>query len=173
MLRNALSSNADGTLRLEVRGMSPHWPSAFRNEMRARGFYHEFAPRKELEEWLCGADAFLVTSVFDPSMRRMMETNFPSKLIEFARFGRPLVIWGPTYSTAVRWALKGNRALCVTEPAPAALWAALRRLADSPAEQERLSGQAVRAARGEFDPDLIHRQFLDAVLIAARAPGAA
>jgi glycosyltransferase involved in cell wall biosynthesis len=171
MLRNALSSNTDDRLRLEVRGMSPHWPSAFRDNMRSRGLYHEFAPRKELEDWLRSADAFLVTSAFEPSMRRMMETNFPSKLLEFARFGRPLVIWGPAYSTVIKWGLKECRSLCVTQENPAALWTALKKLADSPAEQERFGRRALQAAREEFDPDLIHKQFLDAVMAVARPSG--
>ncbi len=41
---------------------------------------------------MASADAFLITIVFAPSIRRRMETSLPSKLIEFAQFGKPLII---------------------------------------------------------------------------------
>src|SRR5208282_4065797 len=92
MLQKALQAmRGHPTVRLEVRGMAPRWPKAFREETLAAGTFHDFAPREELERWLRSADAFLVTTAFEPAMRRMMETNFPSKLLEFARFGKPLV----------------------------------------------------------------------------------
>lgn len=150
-------------IRLEVRGMSPQWPVAFRNEMHRSGLYHEFAPRAELEHWLGSADAFLVTSAFEPSMRRLMETNFPSKLLEFARFSKPLVAWGPDYSTLIRWAQPRRRALCVTESDPAALRLALQKLAASKHEQQRLAAEASVAIRQEFDPGTIQEDFLRAV----------
>ena len=164
MLQMALQVMRDHPfIRLEVRGMSPQWPAAFRNEMSRLGLYHEFAPREELERWLGSADAFLATSAFEASMRRLMETNFPSKLLEFARFGKPLVAWGPDYSTLIRWAQPGCRALCVTESDPLALQLALEKLAASKDEQQRLAGEASMAMRREFDPAVIQDQFLQAV----------
>ena len=168
MLQKALLVLKDHpTLRLEVRSMSPQWPTAFREEMRRLGLYHDFAPREELEAWLDSADAFLVTSAFEPVMRKLMETNFPSKLLEFARFGKPLITWGPDYSTLLRWAQPGHRTLCVTESDPRALCAALEKLAASRNEQQRLADEALNAIRGEFDPDAIQEQFIQAVQDAA------
>jgi glycosyltransferase involved in cell wall biosynthesis len=143
--------------------MNPYWPATFREEMRRLGLYHEFAPREELECWLGSADALLITSAFEPAMRKLMETNFPSKLLEFARFGKPLVTWGPDYSTLIRWAQFGNRALCVTESDPRALGVALEKLAASKDEQQRLAGKALSAMREEFDPEAIQDVFLQAV----------
>jgi glycosyltransferase involved in cell wall biosynthesis len=135
--------------------------------MLAAGLYHEFAPREELERWLRSADAFLVTTAFEPSMRRMMETNFPSKLLEFARFDKPLVAWGPAYSSLIRWAQPARRAWCVTESNPEILCRALEKLADSKMEQTRLSGEARSAMQKQFDPEVIQEQFVQAVQDAA------
>jgi glycosyltransferase involved in cell wall biosynthesis len=154
---------AHPSLRLEVRGMNPRWPTAFLQEMRRLDLYHEFAPREELERWLASADAFLVTSAFEPGMRRLMETNFPSKILEFARFGKPLVCWGPDYSTLIRWAQPESRALCVTESDPENLCLALKKLAASRNEQQRLANEAKNATRGDFDPEIIQNVFLHAV----------
>jgi len=71
--------------------------------------------------------------------------------IKFAQFGKPLVVWGPEYCSAVEWARREDSALCVTNQDPANLVAALMRLADSRSEQDRLAVAADRAAVGEFD----------------------
>ncbi len=145
---------------LRVRGSHPNWPAAFREEMRAQGLWLDFAPRAELDGWLSSADALLVVMSFDRAMRRRMETSFPSKLTEYAQFGRPLVVWGPEYCSAVRWARQGERALCVTGDDPRALVGALEELARTPALLRSYSEKAREAAAGEFNPEAIQGQFL-------------
>lgn len=164
MMAEALGElNHNPQVRLEVRGGNPRWPQAFRQKMEREGLWHGYAPRAELEEWLGSANAFLVPMVFEPVMRRRMETSFPSKMLEMAQFGKPLVIWGPEYCSAVQWARQGNRALCVTDSNPVALRQALGKLAASPDEQERLAAAARQAAETEFNPDRIQAQFMQAL----------
>jgi hypothetical protein len=164
MLQDALQTlQSEHHVRLEVRGMSPQWPAAFLKEMAAAGLYHEFAPRPELEKWLEEADAFLIAMSFEPAMRQMMMTCFPSKLLEFAQFAKPLVIWGPEYSTAIRWGRENDRALCVKERNPHALKDALVKLSRQREEQRRLAKQALEAAQTEFDHVTIHETFLRAI----------
>jgi glycosyltransferase involved in cell wall biosynthesis len=172
MLGEALKAlNGSPGLRLEVRGANPNWPVNFREAMRAEGRWKDFAPREKLDAWLAGADAFLVPMVFDSKLRQRMETSFPSKLIEFAQLGKPLVIWGPEYCSAVQWAKQGNRALCVTEPDSARLRQALEALADSPAEYQRLATAARQAAATDFNPDAIQRQFMETLREITRGSG--
>ena len=164
MLAEALSEmKGHPQVRLEVRGGRPQWPEAFRQEMERTGLWLGYAPRTELENWLGAADAFLVPMVFAPQMRRRMETSFPSKMLEMAQLGKPLVIWGPEYCSAVRWARQGSRAVVVTDPNPAGLRQALEKLAASTEEQQRLAGAARQAAETEFNPDQIQAQFVQAL----------
>lgn len=170
MLGQALVSlNHSNEVRLEVRGRNPDWPQPLQSEMSRRGLWRDFVPRTELDAWLAGADAFLIPMVFDSSLRRRMETSFPSKLIEAAQIGKPLVIWGPEYCSAVKWAQKENRALCVTRPHADDLLEILKKLASDPMEQQRLAVAARMAARTEFDPDRIHQQFLETLETAMSA----
>ena len=92
------------TIQLQVRGSNPNWTEEAKKEMRGAGLWLEFAPRSELDSWLRSADAFLIPMVFEEKYRRRMETSFPSKLIEFAQFGKPLIVWGPEYCSAISWA---------------------------------------------------------------------
>lgn len=148
---------------LQVRGSNPAWSQERKAKMQANGRWLAFAPRAELDAWLASADAFLVPMVFNPALRRRMETSFPSKLIESAQFGPPLIIWGPDYCSAVRWGRQDNRAICVTDPDPVAIVSAFRKLAESTSEQSYYNGATVEVARGEFNPVSIQDQFVRAL----------
>lgn len=170
MLAEALKELAKQQhIRLQVRGANPNWPADFRESMRLQGWWQDFAPRNEIKDWLAEADAFLIPMVFDGHLRRRMETSFPSKLIEFAQLKKPLVIWGPDYCSAVKWARHGDRALCVTDPNPAALRQALEGLASAPEEMQRLAAAARLAAETEFNPEYLQARFMDVLSRAARS----
>jgi glycosyltransferase involved in cell wall biosynthesis len=100
---------------------------------------------------------------FAPPHRRRMTTSFPSKLIDATQLGLPVVVWGPEYCSAVTWARKGDRALCVTDPNPLALRETLEELAASPAELQRLAKSSCNAATGDFNYERIQLQFMDAL----------
>lgn len=170
MLAEALEASQGGSYQLQVRGSQPPWPESFTRRMRAAGCYLDFAPRHELDAWLATASAFLIVMEFDPVVRRRMETSFPSKIPECAQFGRPLVIWGPEWCSAVRWGREG-RALCVTDRHPAALAATLRRLAGDPVLRARLTMASQVAAAGCFSPARLQAQFVRALRRAAGREG--
>ncbi len=169
MIGNALREfQKQDFVRLEVRGANPQWPDSFKQEMSEKGLWKDFAPRGELDDWLADADAFLIPMVFEAGMRRRMQTSFPSKLVEFAQFGKPLIVWGPSDCSAVDWAENSYKALCVTEESPTALWDRIMSLFQNPEEQSRLSAAARKAAEGEFNPQRIQQQFLDLLDLAAK-----
>ena len=150
-------------VRLEVFGPSPFWTRGAEDEFRSCGFYHGFIPSNELAKSLHDFHAALVVMSFAPPHRRRMTTSFPSKLIDATQLGLPVVVWGPEYCSAVRWARRGNRALCVTDANPSVLRQALEELAASPLEQERLAKSAREAAAGDFNSEHIQVQFMDAL----------
>jgi glycosyltransferase involved in cell wall biosynthesis len=157
-------------IRLEVRGPDPRWPLAFKQEMQIRGLWRDFVSRDEqVDQWLSSADALLVVMNFDPSVRRQMETSFPSKLVDYSQLGKPVVIWGPEYCSAIRWALPMRSALCVTSPDPNDLASALENLDKH--ERQRLGASARKAAMTDFNAERIQSQFLTALrTAAARGP---
>jgi len=163
MLKSALEILKNHpAVRLEVRGSKPNWPEEFKKEMNQHGLWLEFAPETAFASWAASADAFLVPLSFEPSLRRQMETSFPSKLVECAQFEKPLVVWGPEYCSAIRWARQDNRAVCVTNPNPSVFCQSLETLAASPLQQERYIA-ASRAAQKEFAPEKLQTQFISAL----------
>ena len=147
-------------VQIEFRGR-PKWPEALMHEMRHRHLLHDFVPEPAFENWLGSFDAYLVVMFFDAAQRRRAETCFATKLVEYSRAGRPIVIWAPESSAVVQWAKKSGAALCVTDPNAHALMAALAHLKRDRALQLELGARARRAYETEFSPAALQEQFLE------------
>ena len=119
-----------------------------RTGVRYAGFH---SPRELAERVGATADALFLPMSFAPADRSTTEVCFPSKLVDYTAIGLPIVIWGPEYSSAARWASENpDAALCVTDPDSVRLAAAVRRLADDPATARRLAETAVAVGNRQF-----------------------
>src|SRR5437667_1836131 len=147
-------------VRIEFRGC-PRWPQALMHEMTHRHLLHDFEPEPRFDDWLGSFDAYLVVMFFDVAQRRRTETCFATKLVDYSRFGRPVVIWAPESSAVVQWAKKSRAALCVTDPDARALLAALAQLNRDKALQLELAARIRRAYETEFSPVGLQQQFME------------
>lgn len=65
----------------------------------------QFLPFQTLIERLReDADVLVAPMSFESRLRRDMELCFPSKLADYTAVGLPLLVWGPSYCSAVKWA---------------------------------------------------------------------
>jgi hypothetical protein len=147
-------------VRIEFRGR-PRWPQALMHEMRHRHLLHDFELSSAFEDWLGSFDAYLVVMFFDAAQRRRTETCFATKLVDYSRAGRPVVIWAPESSAVVQWAKKNRAALCVTDPDARALLAALANLKVDTALQLELGTRIQHAYETEFSPVGLQQQFME------------
>ena len=95
-------------------GPRPHWGDALDARMIEHGIFRGYMPLAELDSTLAAASCLLVIMPFSETGRRFATYSFPSKLTEYTRFGRPIVIWGPKYWSAVDWAERSHAALAAT-----------------------------------------------------------
>jgi len=93
-----------------------------------------------------------------------METSFPSKLIEFAQFGKPLIVWGPEYCSAVQWGEQNERVLCVKSPDIFELKKQLEYLCAMPNQKQKYAEKSIGAAESEFNPSSIQAIFQNMLL---------
>jgi hypothetical protein len=92
-----------------------------------------------------------------------VSTLFPSKLADYTAVGLPVLVWGPAYSSAARWAADNPGATeLVTGPGPAALQPALQRLSD-PVHAARVATAGVAAGARDFDPLAVRSRFWGAL----------
>jgi hypothetical protein len=150
-------------VKIEVRGMNPEWQPEFQKVVKERGNWLSFAPRHELQVWLENLDALLVTMSFDPKLRRRMETSFPSKLTEFAKYGKPMIIWGPSYSSAVKWAKFHSSGFAIEDETPRNAMTSISTLIRSPLSQFSLSNVSGNSSAGFFSPEVLQAAFCNAV----------
>lgn len=134
------------------------------DEMRA--IYGGFLKGEAFERILTRASALLVISPFGAAWQKIARYSFPSKIPEYCRFGKPVIVWGPAGSTSVDWATESGAALVVTDPSPAALVAAVDGLRNDPARIAQLSARATAAARGQFHPARLQSLFESALAFA-------
>jgi glycosyltransferase involved in cell wall biosynthesis len=114
------------------------------------------------------ADALFVPMSFEAEHRNNMQISFPSKLTDYTAVGLPLLIYGPPYCSAARWACENpGVAEVVTEESEFALAGAVCRLARDASHRMALARAALAAGEAYFSHGAAMRVFLD-VLVAGR-----
>jgi hypothetical protein len=109
------------------------------------------------------ADALFVPMSFDVLDRSNMEMAFPSKLADCTAVGVPLLIYGPSYCSAVRWA-NDNPGVAEVVEEPKGLGDRVRRLANDPELRQTLGTRALQIGERYFAYDAV-REVFDRALI--------
>ncbi|MBE9127559.1 glycosyltransferase [Coleofasciculus sp. LEGE 07092] len=148
---------------LKLFGLKPDWSDFLLQQVRAEGIYAGFISRELLTDELNKGNALLVVMSFEQRDKTRMQTSFPSKLVDYCQFGKPIIIWGPDYCSAVQWGRQYQSALLITSPLVQDLVTAIKRLAIHPEEQKRLGNKALEMAKGMFNPEKIQRRFMESI----------
>lgn len=112
-----------------------------------------FLPPAEMGERIGRtAHALFLPASFEARERDDVSTLFPSKLADYTAIGLPVLVWGPEYSSAARWAAENpGAAVCLTSPDPGPVRAAVVRLATDPPYAAAIAAAAAEAGRRYFD----------------------
>ena len=104
------------------------------------------------------ADALFVPMSFDERDRINMEMAFPSKLADYTATGLPLLIYGPTYCSAVIWA-RENPGVAEVVETESELRDSAARLAANPDTRVALGKRALEIGRRYFTHDRAQQVF--------------
>jgi hypothetical protein len=115
--------------------------------------FQGFVPHQQMiRELHAIADVLFVPMTFAEADRDNQAVSFPSKLADYTAIGLPLLIYGPPYSSAVRWArAEDDVAEIVDQRGELPLRAAIERLRQDTAARTRLATNAVAAGYRCFD----------------------
>ena len=150
-------------LQLRMVGRSPDWPPAQTQAFLEAGIYGGFLSRDALQQELEMADALLVVMSFEDRHKHRTQTSFPSKILEYCQFGKPLIIWGPAHCTAVQWGYQQDAAWVITNPNPEQALYSIQQLAADPEAQKKLGHRAKILSETLFNPADIQEKFMDAL----------
>jgi glycosyltransferase involved in cell wall biosynthesis len=107
------------------------------------------------------ADVMFLPMSFTARDRQNMELSFPSKLTDYTLTGLPLLIVGPNYCSAVRWANENPGVAEVVETVDVArLQAAVDRLIESAAYRQQLASRALEVGGTYFSYETARAIFL-------------
>ena len=110
------------------------------------------------------ADVLFVPMSFDTTDRNGAELSFPSKLADYTAAGLPLLIYGPPYCSAVRWAEENpGVAEVATSQAAGSLSEVLGRLMSDSAHRWMLGKRALEVGERDFSARKARELFYRAV----------
>ena len=104
------------------------------------------------------ASALFVPMSFDASDRANMEMAFPSKLADYTATGVPLLIYGPSYCSAVAWA-RENPGVAEVVESETDLTNTIAKLANNPDHRIALGKCALTTGRKYFSHARIQQRF--------------
>jgi len=150
-----LAEQTTGELRISSPSKGVYLDALFSHPaVRFLGFF--FTPEDTREYFSNNVDVMLVVQDFDESQRTCMATNFPSKLVECAQWGRPVCIISPEYGSAARWAAKYPEAtITVRSTAKRDLADALNAFRDF-SSRKKLADRLANVAAEAFSSDKLH-----------------
>lgn len=147
-------------------GADPEWPSPVKQRAIADGAYRGFLGDEAMQQELQEADALLAVMTWAPEAARRMRTSFPSKILTYCQYGKPVVVWAPASSSAAAWARQTGAALLIDQPGVGELAQALGQLAADRVLCQSLGARAAECAGTMFDPGRLQKEF-EAALIEA------
>jgi hypothetical protein len=127
-------------------------------------FVQDIIPSSELiGELRAKVDALVIAVDFDVD-RVAVETNFPSKLTDSTAAGLPLLIFGPSYCSAVRWARENQGvAEVVSENDENLLAISIARLISNRDYRRQLGSAALTIGKEHFSHAAVTEKFYRAI----------
>lgn len=113
-----------------------------------------------LESLRRDVDVLFVPMSFAAEDAQNMQAGFPSKIADYTAVGLPLLIWGPPYCSAVRWARENSGvAEVVDTPPAAALRGSVARLMYDAQYRRSLAEVSLDKGREFFAQDAVVEKF--------------
>ena len=105
---------------------------------------NDWVPQNVLPDVLRRADILFLPSSFSPVARHAVETAFPSKTADYLAAGKPILVFGPSYSSLVTYARREGFAEIVTDAEAEPLALAIQRIAVNQEHRQQLSSRALQ-----------------------------
>jgi glycosyltransferase involved in cell wall biosynthesis len=153
----------DENLQLTILGKPHDWPEDIKLLAKQKKIVKEPLPHNEFIKELSEASAFLVTLGFEEELALLMKTNFPSKIALYAQYKKPIIIWGPSYSTGVKFMKENDAGIVVEDESVGVLIEQIRTLRNSISLQELYAQKSGDLYNQILNPIVLQNQFIQIV----------
>ena len=148
---------------LRIAGKNDPWSNEDKQHLEDSGVFAGFLKGRGYQKELENADALLVIMGFEPESKTIESTSFKSKLADYLVLGKPILVWGPDYSTAARTGNREGFAVVVDSKNPKEVNNALRKLSNDPARGAELVSNGIRFYEQHLAPDIVFGEALNAI----------
>ena len=162
MIESLLTLKTDG-VEYSIYGNNPSWSEEFDIVIRKNGTYHGQVSFDILKQEMSRQDALILLMGFDEENRKIEQTSFKSKFLDYLSFGKPILVWGPEYCTAVSLARRYDSAEICTSPLAADFLTVISALKSNEQRQQQLVENGKKMHRVDFNPDTIHKLLVESV----------
>jgi glycosyltransferase involved in cell wall biosynthesis len=121
---------------------------------------HGWVSQQELQGVLQSADILFLPFSFSERVRYAVESAFPSKTADYLAAGKPILVFGPPYSSLVHYGAQEGFAEIVTEFSADALARGIHNIVASPEHRDTLASRALEVFSQHHDIDRQRSQFL-------------
>jgi hypothetical protein len=154
LVTKALTAQAPVDFRFYGGGAS--WSGEFDRLARERGMLRGHVPFEQLRREMAEADGLLLPMGFGEDCALTERTSFKTKFLDYLTFEKPILVWGPEYCSAVRFAREFDSAEICASADERKFLATIEALGANPARQSELVRNARRMYDDRFHPDKIH-----------------
>ena len=152
VLRFAKTTIDDPTIDFRIYALGTDIPGDELARLEEAGIYRGYLPFQELMSEMEQADAFLLVMGFEDNERAFVSTCFNTKWVDYVSFGKPIIVWGPEYASASRFANKQEAALAISTNDAEEVLSAFRRISNDSDLASQLGAGATLAAKGPLSP---------------------
>jgi hypothetical protein len=142
-------------LKFSIAGKNANWTPEEEAWLRHNEIFVGFKKGAEYEKLFESVDCLLLCMGFGKEAELIESTSFKSKFVDYLVSGKPIIVWGPEYCTAVRHARKHGFAECSTNPDPSSVLEVADRLLRDPARREQLITKALNFFKEHIDCEIV------------------
>ncbi len=158
MLENLATAAIEAGVALEFRfyGSGSSWSREFDERAKAEKIFRGHLAFDELRKQMEEADVLLLPMGFEKSCEFAERTSFKTKFLDYLTFRKPIVVWGPEYCSAVRFAREFDSAEVCLDSNPEYVLSKILSLSRNVQRQAELVANAEKMYQERFHPDRIH-----------------
>jgi len=157
------TGRSSDSIDFRIFGSRPNWSPSFLHRAQESNVFRGQVPFSQLREEMTQVDALLLPMGFGDENKIIEQTSFKTKFLDYLSFGRPVIVWGPEYCSAVRVAREFDSAAICTSEDPVEAFQTLDSVAQSVERRQQLVENAWKMYQARFHPDSIHRTLVDNV----------
>jgi glycosyltransferase involved in cell wall biosynthesis len=156
MLESLVRASTGSDIRFKFFGSNASWTEAFDQYVKKEQIFKGQVSFDKLSDEMKQVDVLLLLMGFDESDAIVEKTSFKTKFLDYLSFRKPILLWGPSYCSAVAIASEFKSAEICTSHKPEDFIHCIHNIKNNEPIRKILISNAYNMYQQRFNPDTIH-----------------